>query len=402
MPGFTGRSAEDRRSLGAVIAAMAVVNLVYGLSFPLMALALAAEGVDETLIGISTMAQAGSVLVIAPLAPRLMRALGPARLMQAASLLLTLLFLALPAFPGFLAWLPLRFLIGAVSALLWIASEAMINELTQESRRGRVIALYSACGAAGYSLGPLILIATGSSGWTPFAVTSALIATAALPLFLATEARSAVPDERPPGIARMVLLAPAIMLANLVFAASIESIGTFFPLFGLALGLDEPAALGLMTVMGLGGIVLVLPLGWLADRVDRLGLMVACVTATALGLLIMPEMVGRPLAAPLYCFLLGGFEAMIYTLGVTLIGERFRGPALAAASTAYTAMWGAGTVIGPPLVGASMDLFGPAVMPWAIAAIFAAYLPVALAGLRHPARRASSAALSSPEEELPK
>ena len=43
---------ERKRSLTGVIAAMAVVNLVYGITFPLLALVLDGQGVSKTLIGL--------------------------------------------------------------------------------------------------------------------------------------------------------------------------------------------------------------------------------------------------------------------------------------------------------------------------------------------------------------
>jgi MFS family permease len=75
-------------------------------------------------------------------------------------------------------------------------------------------------------------------------------------------------------------------------------------------------------------------------------------------------------------FALGGAEGMIYALGVILLGQRFRGADLAAASVLYTGMWGAGTMLGPAVVGAGMDILGNVSMPYLIAAIYAVYLPV--------------------------
>jgi MFS family permease len=78
----------------------------------------------------------------------------------------------------------------------------------------------------------------------------------------------------------------------------------------------------------------------------------------------------------LYAFLFGGIEGMIYTLGVVLVGERFKGAMLAAATTLFTACWGAGTVIGPLAVGAGMDYFGSDQMALVILVLFALYLPL--------------------------
>lgn len=77
---------------------------------------------------------------------------------------------------------------------------------------------------------------------------------------------------------------------------------------------------------------------------------------------------------------------MIYTLGMVLLGQRFRGTELAAATVLYTGMWGAGTMIGPLIVGASMDVLGDQSMPYLIAMIYVIYLPVFLIARRRQSR----------------
>jgi len=370
-------SAQRRRSLVGVIAAMAVVNLVYGISFPLLALVLDGQGVSKTLIGMSTMSQAAAILVIAPFAARLIRHFAPARLMQAVSVTLAVLFILAGLFPNVWFWFPLRFVIGALNAMLWIASEALINELAEERWRGRIVGLYSSVGAAGFALGPLLLIGTGSEGMLPFYSTSVLILSASAPLFVARDYRLAPSGEEQEGsLLGVFLLAPTIMLANVVYAATAESMFTFFPLYGLHMGISENFALWLMTMMGVGSMVLILPMSWLADHVNRMGLLVVCIVLTMLGLLIMPHALLYPLGAQLFAFIFGGVEGMIYALGVMLIGERFRGSRLAAASAAFTACWAAGTVIGPLLVGVGMDQLGVDQMTVVIFAFFLVYLPL--------------------------
>ena len=91
---------ERRRSLVGVIAAMAVVNLVYGITFPLLALVLDAQGVSKTLIGLSTITQAAAVIVIAPWAPGLLRRVAPSRVMQTVTVVLALLLPKKPRSSG--------------------------------------------------------------------------------------------------------------------------------------------------------------------------------------------------------------------------------------------------------------------------------------------------------------
>jgi len=376
------------RSLAGVIAAMAVVDLVYGITFPLMALVLDAQGVSKSMIGFSTIIQAAAVLVIAPFAPNLMTRFAPSRIMQSMTVALALLIIIAGLYPNVWFWFPLRLIIGAATALLWIASEALINELAVDRWRGRIIAIYTSVGAAGFALGPILLIITGSEGMGPFVTTSVITLLAGLPLFFVMRHRLEVSEDGNPGIWKIFLLAPVIMLANVAYASSAEALLTFFPLYGMHLGMSKELTLGLMTVLAAGGMILILPLGWVADHVNRMGMLVVVLVITMAGLLAMPHALQlESWQVFLFVFAFGGIEGMIYTLGVILIGERFKGAQLGAATTAFSACWGVGTILGPLLVGVGMDWFGNDSMMFIIFAIFAVYLPLPvvawLRSLRH-------------------
>jgi len=367
---------QRKRSLAGVIAAMAVVNLVYGITFPLLALVLDMQGVSKTLIGLSTIAQAAAVIVIAPWTPRLLSRFAPSRVMQSVTVILAALFILAGMFPNVWFWFPLRFIIGAMTALLWISSDSLINELAEERWRGRIIGFYSSVGAAGFAMGPLLLILTGSNGMLPFYATSAMILLAGVPLFMVTHQKIGRAEEKHEGLWKVFLMAPTIMIANVVYAAGAESLLTFFPIFGMSLGLEENATLALLTIIGLGAMVLVMPISWLADHVDRMGLLAICVVLTMAGLLLMPWLIQVPVFANIFAFFFGGVEGMIYALGVILVGQKFRGAMLAAATTMFTACWGAGTMLGPLLVGIGMDQWGEDRMALIIFLFFALFLPL--------------------------
>ena len=355
---------------------MVIVNLVYGLTLPLLSLVLDAQGISKTVIGLSIVAQASAGVLLAPMMPRLILRIGAARVMQQATLLAAGMLVALGIVQDVYAWFPMRFLLGAAGAMLWSASETVINELADEDWRGRIIGVYGSAGAAGFAIGPLVLIATGTEGLLPFVVTAALVLAASLPLFWLPNQAGAGDGRGHTKLSKIFRLVPHIMLLNLTYAAAVEAFIAFFPLFGIHIGLDEARSLSLLTMFALGGVVLQLPLGWLADRMHRHKLLLLCLVATMIGFLILPEVVSHKVGGPLFAFALGGVEGMIYALGVILLGQRFRGADLAAASVLFTGMWGAGTMLGPAITGAGMDLLGDAAMPYLIAAIYLVYLPV--------------------------
>ena len=355
---------------------MVVVNLVYGLTLPLLSIVLDAQGVSKTMIGLSIVAQASAGVLLAPLMPRLITRSGAARVMQQSTLLAAGTLIALGLFQDVYAWFAMRFLLGAAGSMLWSASEAVINELVDDDWRGRIIGVYGSAGAAGFALGPIVLILTGTQGLLPFVVTAAFIVVAMLPLFWLPNEPAAHASDDHPRLRQVFRLVPHIMLLNLTYAAAVEAFIAFFPLFGIHIGLGEVRSLSLLTTFALGGVVLQLPLGWLADHMRRQRLLLICLITTMLGFLVLPHVVSLSVGGPIFVFALGGAEGMIYALGVILLGQRFRGAELAAASVLYTGMWGAGTMLGPALVGAGMDVLGNESMPYLIAAIYVVYLPV--------------------------
>ena len=257
------------KNLIAVIASMVVVNLVYGLTLPLLSLVLDAQGISKTVIGINIVAQASAGVVLAPFVPRLLHRVDPGRCMQFATLLAATTLVVLGLFQNVYLWFPLRFLLGASAAILWSASEAVINELVDDNWRGRIIGIYGSAGAAGFAMGPLVLVATGSVGLMPFVVTACLVVAASLPLFwLSNDGRADGKQERP-SLRRIFRLVSHIMFLNFTYAAAVEAFIAFFPLFGIHIGLGEARSLSLLTVFAIGGVVLQLPLGWFADHVNR-------------------------------------------------------------------------------------------------------------------------------------
>jgi MFS family permease len=371
-----------RRSLIAVITAMVVVNLVYGITLPLMSLILDAQGVSKTAIGMSIVVQASGGVLLATVMSRLIVQLGAARVMQSATLLASMTLIALGLFQDIYIWLPLRFLLGASAAMLWSASETVINELADDEWRGRIMGIYGAAGAAGFALGPIILIVTGSTGMLPFAVTAILVALASLPLFWLGKASIDIASGVRPSLWRIFKFVPHILLLNLSYAATVESVIAFFSLYGIDAGLSEARSLSLLTTFALGGVVLQIPLGWLADHMDRIKMLLVCLLATIIGFLIIPEVINHIWGGPFLLFTIGGIDGMIYTLSIILLGQTFRGAELAAATVLHTSMWGVGTMLGPVVVGIGMDILGDYTMPYLIAAIYVVYLPTLILARR--------------------
>jgi MFS family permease len=379
---------DRRRNLVAVTAAMTATSLIYGLSVPLLSLILESRGTGGTLIGTQAAVQSTAILLISPFLPRYMSRTGPAVLMLAAILVSLVAFLLLPFFPSMLAWFVLRFTIGAAGSVLWVCGEAWINQVAEDSMRGRIVALYSMAVSAGFALGPVVLSLTGTSGLAPFLVAGAVMLLSVLPLLTVLRTAPRLEGDRAGALPGYFRLAPVAMLLCALYAAAEGMLISFLPLYGKDLGLSEAQALHLIVIFGIGGIVVQPPIGWLADRVDRMFLATLCTLFVVATSLVMPLVISIQPWNLLYMLTLGAALGGLYTIALVIVGQQFKGADLAAASALFGVMWGAGTVLGPQLGGLAYEHLQPHGIPLSLSVLTVMLLPFPMmAWRRRRARR---------------
>jgi MFS family permease len=380
-------SLQRRQNLVAVSAAMAVTALIYGLSLPLLSLVMDARGISGTLIGLSTAVQSVGIVLMAPFLPGYMSRSGPAVPMLGAILVSLVAFLLLPLFTSIGSWLVLRFVIGSAGGVLWVCGDAWVNEVATERIRGRVVAIYGVAVAGGFSLGPFLLSVTGTEGVAPFLVSSAIMLLSALPLLTVIRIVPSMHGDRVGGLHRYFALAPVAMLMCLVYAISEAILLTFLPLYGIEQGLTETQALYLIALMGIGGMLGQLPIGWLADHMDRLALASLSILIVVVAGFAIPVVITIPAWNAVFVLFLGAAATGVYTIGMVMIGEQFRGADLAAASALFGLLFGAGSILGPPIGGVAMESLRPHGVPLSIAVMWAVFLPVPVIALLRNRRR---------------
>jgi MFS family permease len=380
-------SLQRRQNLVAVIAAMAVASLIYGLSLPLLGLVMNAHGIDNLWIGLSAAVQSVGIILVAPYLPAHISRLGPAVLMLGAILVSLVAFLLLPVFTSIASWFVLRFAIGVAGGVLWICGDAWVNAVASERIRGRVVALYGVAVAGGFSLGPLVLSITGTEGVAPFLVSSAIMLLSALPLLPVVQISPSLRGEQAGGLLHYFALARLPMLMGMVYALSEGVLLTFLAIYGMEQGLTETRTLYLVAVMGIGGMLGQLPIGWLADHMNRLLLASLCILLVAAAAVTIPVAIGLPTWRMALLVVLGAAMTGVYTIGMVIIGGQFKGADLAAASALYGLMFGVGSIIGPLVGGMVMKTLPSHGVPISIALLYAIFLPFPVIALLRNRRR---------------
>jgi MFS family permease len=108
----------------------------------------------------------------------------------------------------------------------------------------------------------------------------------------------------------------------------------------------------------------------MADRYGRRFTLLTCALVASVTCGLLPFATGTAATLWPVLFLAGGAISGIYTLGVILLGQDFRGQTLAYVSTGFAMAYAAGSIVGSTPVGYLIDVFGPEALPVSIAVGF--------------------------------
>ncbi len=341
-------------SLSAVVAAAFGVGVSFGIGFPLTALTFEVWQQPAWIIGLAAAMPALAVLCALPFLPSIVGRIGAVTAIASGCGLAALCFAALSAVDSPLAWIALRFVMSAGIALPWLVGETWINTVTTDDIRGRVIALYAIAFFSGFSIGPLIVDALGHTGIMPFLAGAAGAALAGVPIVLARRLAPDLAHDNPGSALSALRLAPLGMLGGFIGGFAEITYLSLFPNVAMAAGVSISNALWLLSVMTIGGGVLQFPIGWLADKVDRVAVMVMLAAVFIALSLLLPWAMTSALAAPVTAFVLGGVMLGFYTLGLAIVGAEVKLSDLAAANAAFLIMYQLGAILGPVAAGVAM------------------------------------------------
>ena len=352
----------SRSSLGiaAVIASTFGLGLSYGIGYPLTSLTLAGWGQPKWVIGLAAGLPQLGVMALLPFAPRLAARLGTVRTMLLGGLLTIAGFGAMGSSDSLAVWLLARLVMGLGMTLPWLLGETWINHAVDDRHRGRVLAAYAVSLFSGFGIGPLLVETLGLTGPPIFIAGAASMALSALPLVLAARWAPSLAIERGQGVASVMRLVPYAMLGAFLAGAVEVSYTSLWSVVAVAQGLPAADGLRLLSVLMVGGVLLQLGVGLLADRMDRRTLLAAIGAALVLLTLVAVAWMEVPSLGVAASFATGGAVIAIYMVALAVLGERVAASQLALANAAFMMCYQVGAVAWPLMTGALMDLWGVA------------------------------------------
>jgi MFS family permease len=372
-------ASERKRIYAAIFSCVTIYGLTLGLIRPLLSLNLEARGIEKSLIGLNAAMPAFGMLIVAPFIPWFIKTLGMRNFLVSLLFLDLCTVLAYPLFDHLYAWMTISLVAGAANNALLMSSETWVNEITEDATRGRIMASYNALFIASMALGPLIIPLAGTEGWLPFVIGATFVAAASIPLFWVGKSTMIMDGKSSFNLISFVLVAPVLCFAILLFAWKEFAASALLPVYGVVNGMSQSSAAVMLTVLGLGGLLLTFPFGWLADKMDRYLLLVLCGIGIFAGAITLPFVIGKGWSLWVFLFFWGGLFAGLYTVILTIVGQRFRGMELVVANISIGILWGIGSLTGPSVAGVAMEIWDPHGLVFVFIAASAAFVTFSIA-----------------------
>jgi len=368
-------SARERNaSLVAILATCTASGIGMGLTLPLLGLILERRGYPGTVNGLNLATAGLAAILVTPYVPRWIQKYGTSQYLATMLVVVAVAFIAIYEAPNLWLWFPIRFVLSGALNSLFVVSEFWINQLADERNRGRMVALYATCLSAGFAVGPVVLAAIGTRGIAPFIVGAGMMLLALVPVLIVRRAAPRIEGHARSPMLGLLRAAPAALLAAFVFGSIDAGMAGLLPVYGVRLGYSEAGAAMFVTALSVGGLLLQYPIGYLADHMSRRRLLIICASTGVVGAALTPFLIHMPVAIYALLALWGGIVMGIYTIGLTMIGERFKGGELVGANALYVMLYALGMLMGPATEGVALDVWDPHGLVLALGGICAAYL----------------------------
>lgn len=375
---MTGGST-NQSLLAALFAGVLIYGLAMGTSYPLLALVMAKD-VSAAWNGVSVAATGLGFVAGVMVLPRLSARFGAGTVAAGGMATLALCLVTLSVVRDFWLVFGLRFLLGLSSNLMFVMTETGLNVLASPHSRGRVFGLYAMLTGLGFVIGPTLVAFFGDNASLLFLICAVMAGVATLPYLAMRRSLDAlIEPARSVRLTRSVTVLPAAFLLLFIASAVDAVMITLFPVIAVQTGFSASQGALYVAVFHVGLVASQPIVGWLLDRHGRRRTVLACLVLNCAGPMFLAiDPMPAPIVMSLIMFVWGGSNYGLYTAGLTLIGDRFRGSELAEATGSFALVYATAAIVAPLMLGFGMQtisatgIFAVAAIAYAVALLWAA------------------------------
>ncbi|MZQ87223.1 MFS transporter [Paenibacillus sp. 5J-6] len=369
------------QKLTILIMVIIVAGMSQGMLLPLLTILLDRSGVSTDANGLNAAALYIGIFSTMFFIEKPVRRFGYKPVIMVGMGLVILANCLFPAWQQIGFWFVLRLLVGIGDSALHYATQLWIVTSSPKEHRGRNITLYGMAYGIGFSLGPIGITLLKVGIWGPFLTTSLFFL---LILLLLTKLKNERPErgERAEAVhkraSKVAAMAWFPLITSLLYGYMEASMNSNFPLYGLRIGLSEPNIGVLLPVMGVGSLIMQLPLGIWSDRIGRKKILITSGLIGALAFFCIPFAGTKLWLIGLLFVIAGGMVGSFFSLGLAYAADILPRHLLPTANVLASIQYSVGSIAGP-LIGGTVIRYSSAASIFYMLSFI--YILFALSGL---------------------
>lgn len=342
-----------------LITVIVMAGLSQGFLLPVLAIFLDQMGVSPSVNGLNAAALYIGSFAMTLVAEKVLGIIGFKKLVVVGLILVMLSMLIFPWIPSVKLWFVLRIIVGVGDSALHYAAQLWVLMVTPQQNRGRNLSLYGMSYGLGFSLGPLGIQLLQYGNAVPFILLSVImLMVLLLVLFKLPDHRlEKLPDQaqQQHRFRRSYRIAWYALIPALLYGYMEASMNSNFPVYGLQVGYNAHQIATLLPFIGVGGLLLQLPLGLLSDKFGRKKVLMGCGIAGGVVFLMLPLMGTHYVGSMILLMFAGGFVGSFFSLGLAYAADILPRTLLPAANVVASFQFNIGSIVGPNISGVLMQ-----------------------------------------------
>lgn len=343
-----------------MIAVVVLAGLSQGLLLPVLAVFLEEMGVSSSMNGMNAAALYVGSFAMTLIAERVLGIVGFKKLIVAGMVLVMLSLAAFPLFPSIGLWFVLRILVGVGDSALHYAAQLWVLMMSTSQNRGRSISFYGMSYGIGFSIGPLGMTLLKYGNAVPFIILAVLFLI--MLMIILFKLPNVKPERQQFGepslkgrFRKSYALAWFALVPAFLYGYMEASINSNFPVYGLRNGFTIEQISSLLPFVGIGGLILQLPLGIWSDRFGRKRVLTIAGIAGGLCFIMIPLAGTHYWSVLVLLTIAGGLVGSFFSLGLAYAADILPKLLLPAANVVASFHFNAGSIIGPNVGGGMME-----------------------------------------------
>jgi len=299
-------------------------------------------------------------LIGSNLVPRMVNRVGHVRVFGALAGLASSSILVHAMFDLPWLWMLMRVITGFAYSGMYIVSESWINDKADNKTRGSLLSIYMIISMLGLILGQMLLSAGEPDDATLFLIVSILVSIAVIPILMTAAQVPEIHEPEKISLFRVYHVSPLAVIGmgfNGMTSAVIFGMGA---VYANKLGMPLNKVALFMSSIMVGALLLQYPIGKLSDIFDRRTvILVVQILATVTALFgFVSENIDFSMLL-LAGLVYGGVHTPLYSLYIAHANDYLTPKQIIATSSMLVLINGVGAVLGAPIVGYCMKIFGP-------------------------------------------